>query len=55
MRRFKTHRQARPIKIQGGEEVYTRLSKREYELRRDHFNAGDYNKPDHLADYDYND
>ena len=52
-RRIKVSRYARPIKVRG-EEVYTRYSKREYELRRDMFDDPDFsNSPAHLADYSY--
>jgi len=57
-RRPKIQRQARSITIQGGEEVYTRLSKREYERRRDWFDDPElsgYDKLDHLKYYDYDD
>jgi hypothetical protein len=43
-------RQARLIKVSGGEEVYTRLSKQEYERRREAFED---NAPDHLASFYY--
>jgi len=51
-------RHARNITIRDGEEVYTRLSKREYEKRRDIFdepNLSGYDKPAHLEYYDYDD
>ena len=48
-------RYARTIQVQGyykgsPDEVYTRLSKREYEKRREAF---DDSPPDHLAGFDY--
>jgi hypothetical protein len=49
-------RQGRTITVQGGDEVYTRLSKREYERRRNLFDNPDlanYNKSAHLEYYDY--
>ena len=55
-RKPRTLRQGRFIKVQGGEEVYTRYSKREYETRRDMFDSySEYgsNLPSHLADYSY--
>jgi len=55
-RKPRTLRQGRFIKVQGGDEVYTRLSKREYETRRDMFDSySEYgsNLPSHLADYSY--
>ena len=52
-RKTKISRQARLIKVKGGE-VYTRLSKREYEMRREAFNDPDLNNlPDRLTNYDY--
>ena len=55
-RKPKLSRYARTIKVQGGDEVYTRFSKREYETRRDMFDSySEYgsNLPSHLADYSY--
>ncbi|CAJ0748222.1 19234_t:CDS:2 [Entrophospora sp. SA101] len=53
-RKPKLSRYARTITIRGGEEVYTRLPKREYEQRRELFDDPDYsNPPTHLADYSY--
>ena len=48
-RQPKIHRQARTITIRG-EEVYTRYSKREYEIRRDIFDS---DAPDHLSSFSY--
>ena len=56
-RRPKIQRQARTITVQG-DEVYTRLSKREYGRRRERFDDPDwsgYDKPSHLEHYDYDD
>jgi hypothetical protein len=50
MRKIKIARYARPIKVQGGEEVYTRYSRREYELRRDLFYE---EAPGHLTSLSY--
>ena len=53
-RKTKISRQARLIKVKGGDEVYTRLSKREYELRRETFDDPDYSTaPEHLRNYSY--
>ncbi|CAG8649475.1 17464_t:CDS:2 [Cetraspora pellucida] len=41
-KKTKINRQARTIKIKGGDEVYTRFSKREYETRREMFDNPDY-------------
>ena len=48
-------RQARTITIRGGEEVYTRFSKREYERRKEWFADTElgYDKPVHLQGHDY--
>jgi hypothetical protein len=55
-RKPQLQRQARTITVQGGDEVYTRLSKREYEKRREGFDDPvDYDKPSHLEGYDYDD
>ncbi|RHZ37269.1 hypothetical protein [endosymbiont GvMRE of Glomus versiforme] len=51
-RKPQLQRQARTITVRGGDEVYTRLSKRQYETRREHF---DDNPPSHLAGFDYDD
>jgi len=50
VRKPKTSRQAQTITVQGGEEVYTRYSKREYETRREIF---DQDAPTHLAGFYY--
>ena len=55
-RRIKILRQARTITVKGGDEAYTRFSKREYESRREMFdNPADYGGelPYHLRGYDY--
>ena len=54
-RKPKLSRYARTIQVRGyykgsPDEVYTRLSKREYEKRREHFEDS---PPDHLAGFDY--
>jgi len=52
-RKTKISRQARLIKVKGGE-VYTRLSKREYETRREAFNDPVLNDlPTRLTNHDY--
>ena len=52
-RKTKISRQAKLIKVKRGE-VYTRLSKREYETRREAFNDPDLNNlPTRLTNYDY--
>ena len=48
-RKPKPSRYARTIRVEG-EEVYTRLSKREYETRRDIFDG---DAPDHLSSFSY--
>jgi hypothetical protein len=55
-RKPQLQRQGRTITIRGGDEVYTRLSKRDYEKRRETFDDPElsgYNKPSHLEYYDY--
>jgi len=53
-RKIKIWRQARYIKVKGGEEVYTRLSKGEYEFRREVFDdPTNFTTLKHLAGYSY--
>jgi hypothetical protein len=52
--RIKILRKARIITVKGGDEVYTRFSKKEYENRREAFDDPDFREtPYHLQNHDY--